>query len=373
MAGYISEFSPYGDTSQEFIEIALPVGTDPSGYVVQIYGNNGELIYSIPIGSPTGTMSGHDVYVIDAATTPGYDDGGNDPTGRMYPDDALALVDGDGNVLQFTSYFGNTVTATNGPASGMTSTDAGNAQFGESLQSDDGGSTYYAQSAPNSGTIPACYAPGSLIATPCGLVRVEDLRPDDTVLGVNGRAHKLCWVWSGRQPLDALAPHQKPVLIRAGAFGAGLPSQDLIVSGQHRIVVGAFGQLEDVFDEPHMVPAKALTALPGIRHVQGKRSILWHHILCDAHQIVFASGLASETLLLGAGILRPMSRLQLADLSRAVGRTITRSTQDRTVLPCLSVGVTRRAVAGRAKNQRGLIQWPDPVLTPTHGCLRHPA
>ncbi|WP_298922265.1 Hint domain-containing protein [uncultured Roseobacter sp.] len=346
MAGYISEFQYYGNTSQEFIEVALPAGTDPSGYAVHIYGNDGSIIHSFPIGTSTGTMGGHDVYVIDAAT-PGFNDGGSDPTGNMYPDDALALVNGSGDVEQFVSYWGNTVTATQGPASGMTSSDVGTAGPGESLQSDNGGSSYYTQSSPNSGSIPACYAPGSLISTPAGAKPVEALVPGDLVLTTDGAVRPIRWIWSGTQPLEQLDRDQKPVLIRAGALGPDLPSRDLIVSAQHRIVVGAFGQLQDIFDGPYMVPAKALTGMPGIRFMPGKRSIVWHHFLCDDHCIVFANALASESLLLGAGIVGALRPNQLEELSQLLSRPITSATREQPALPCLTVGQTKKALARR--------------------------
>ena len=348
MPGYISEFQYYGNTSEEFIEVALPTGTDPSGYGVEIYDHSGSLIWSFPLGTSTQTISGYDVYVVNAGT-PLFDDGEGDPTGNLYPDDGIALVDGDGNVDQFVSYWGNTVTGTEGAVSGLTSTDVGTAGAGETLQSDDRGASYYAQSSTNSGTIPACYAPGSLIATPDGMRPVEQLFAGDHVLGVEGKVHTVRWIWAGQEPLDDLETDKKPVLIRASALGADLPAQDLIVSGQHRIVVGAFGQLEDIFDRPLMVPAKALTHHPGVRFMAGKRSIIWHHFLCDEHCVVFANGVASETLLLGSAIVQPMSRCQLAELSQALRRTITSHTIDTPVLPCMTVGAARTVLKGRKK------------------------
>ena len=348
MPGYISEIQFYGDTSQEFVEVALPAGTDPSGYSIQIYMSDGTIYTSFPIGASTGTMNGQDVYVIDNST-PGFDDGGNDPTGNFYPDDGIALVDGSGNAVQFISYLGNTVTATEGPAAGMTSTNIGSAGQNQSMQSDNGGQNYYAQSSPNSGSIPACYGPGSMIATPDGAKPVEALTIGDHILTAGGRVSVVRWVWRGDIPLGHLPQVQKPVLIRRGAIGPGKPSRDLIVSGQHRIVVGAHGQLEDHFGAPVMVPAKALTRLPGIRFMAGKSDIEWHHFLCDRHEVAVVNGVASESLLLGPMILRSLSRADLTRVSRNLGRRVTIATTDTPTLPCLTVGQTRRVLQNPAK------------------------
>ncbi len=98
MVGYISEFQYVGSTNEEFIEVALPEGTDPSGYIVHIYDYTGSIISSHPLGDADGTMGGHDVYTVDAGT-PGFSVG--DSMGNFYPDDAVALVDGSGSVEQF--------------------------------------------------------------------------------------------------------------------------------------------------------------------------------------------------------------------------------------------------------------------------------
>ncbi|MEO1137977.1 MAG: Hint domain-containing protein [Pseudomonadota bacterium] len=339
MSGYISEFQVYGDSSQEFVEVALPEGTDPSGWTVYIYNDDGTIQDSFSLGTSTNTMSGHDVYVVDQST-PGFSSGSS--AGNFHSGDAVALVDGNGNVVQFFSYFGNTVEGSDGPAAGLESTDLGPTGPNESFQSDDGGSSYYRQSSANSGTIPACYAPGSMIATPGGDVPVEVLRSGDMILAADGLARAVRWVWSGVEPLETVGLAQKPILIRQGALGPNLPVRDLVLSGQHRVVVGMHDQLEDFFDTPAMVPAKALTGLPGIRFMPGKKAMRWHHFLCDDHSVVFANGLASESLLLGPVFLQSLTRAQKRELSRVLGRRITHDVPENPVLPCLSVGQTKR-------------------------------
>lgn len=331
MSAYISEFQYYGDSSQEFIEIALPAGTDPSGFTIDIYDWAGTHISSFSLGASTGTMAGYDVYTIDAST-PGFSTA--DPTGVLYPDDGIALVDGTGDVVQFLSYWGTTVTAVDGPAAGLTSSDVGTADVGESLQSDDGGDTYYAQICTNSGTIPACYAPGTMISTPDGSMPVEHLQPGDVVCGANEELHTIRWVWSGNQPLDDLELHQKPVHIQKDALDRGLPDMDLIVSGQHRIVVRLDGPLGTGIQEPQLMPAKALVVLPGVKFLVDQQSITWHHFACDKHSVVFANGIASESLLLGPEVLRNLSNEQRKELSEALGRPIAPETP---ALHCLTV------------------------------------
>jgi hypothetical protein len=335
MPGYISELDYFGTSDQEFVEIAVPTGTDVSSYTLVFYQSDGTVYSTVSLGSYTGTFGSQDVYVVNQST-PGFDSGG-DPTGTFYPDDAIALVDDSGTVLQFISWEGNTVNATEGPASGTSSTNAG--FTGQSLQSDDGGASYYAQSNSNEGSIPACYAPGSLIETPLGLRRVEDLQEGDRIWTADSGTQSIRWIWDGIEPLEDVEDSDYPVLIQAGALGPQLPTYDLIVSPQHRILVGAGGQLEAHFETEFLVPAKSLTSLPGIRFMRGKTRMRWLHFACDNHEVVRANGCLSESLYLGPMVLRSLPRRHFYYLRRvyadaALGTAFMRPLARQ----CLSVG-----------------------------------
>lgn len=345
MPGYISEFQYYGDTSQEFIEVALPEGTDPSGYSVYIYDAFGNALYSFPLGTATDTVASYDVYVIDSSTL-GFDDGGADPTGNLYPDDGIALVDDTGTTIQFISYWGNTVTAVDGPAAGLTSTDVGTAGVGESLQSDDRGSTYYVQPITNAGTIPACYGAGTLIATPAGPCPIEQLQPGDHVTGEAGEPLRIRLIRHNVQSFDTCRLDQRPVRIAPHAFGRDRPFQPLILSSQHRVVLGGHGQLEGGGHSPCFVPAKALTELKRVRFMAGRRKMDWYHILLDRHAVIWANGVASESLLLGPSMLADYSPAQMRRLSNASQRPLSSLKTDRPAYPCLSLRQSRTLIAG---------------------------
>jgi uncharacterized protein len=137
-----------GNDEGEFIEIAGPAGYDVTGWrVVRYNGANGQ-IYTAPAaneildGLIPDLGGGHGVVVIVYPAN-GLQNGntlGTEP-------DGMALVDAQGNVVQFLSYEGG-FTATNGPAEGMTSTDIGVAEsntttpVGYSLQLTGSGCAY---------------------------------------------------------------------------------------------------------------------------------------------------------------------------------------------------------------------------------------
>lgn len=94
------------------------------------------------------------------------------------------------------------------------------------------------------GTLPysaiVCFGAGTLITLSDGReTPVEDLEAGDRVLTQHGAAPAIRWIGSRRvSALDqVLNPKLRPIRIRAGALGCGLPRKDLIVSPQHRILV----------------------------------------------------------------------------------------------------------------------------------------
>ena len=153
MAGYISEVFYAGDADTDFVEIAVPTGTDVSSYTVLHYDSSGSTSGTMTLGSIASSIGGSDVYLLDNSTA-GFDE--------ILSVDAIALVDDLGNVSQFIS-FGGTVTATEGAADGMTATAVAQATGDSSVETNDG-ATYFSQTAPNPGSIP-CYAPGTMIDT----------------------------------------------------------------------------------------------------------------------------------------------------------------------------------------------------------------
>ncbi|MGC1487703.1 MAG: Hint domain-containing protein [Albidovulum sp.] len=373
MPGYISELDYYGTSDKEFVEIAVPTGTDVSNYSLVFYQANGTIYGTVSLGSYTGTFAGQDVYVVDQST-PGFDSGG-DPRGTFYPNDAIALVDDNGTVLQFISWQGYTVTAIEGPADGTSSTSAG--FTGETLQSDDGGATYYAQSTANKGSIPACYAPGTMIDTPLGLRLVEQLCVGDLIWTADNGAQAIRWIWDATTPLEDASADAYPVLIQAGALATGLPDNDLIVSPHHRIIVGAAGQLEDHFECEVFVPAKSLTSLPKIRFMRGKAVMRWLHFSCDRHEVVRANGCMTESLYLGPMVLRNLPRKTLKLLRAAHAPSPHADALNGPLArQCLTDGQVKRSLRNNlaAQSPRGRkTKMPEPTTGQQHpdlGALR---
>jgi hypothetical protein len=334
MPGYISEVAYKGGNSVDFIEVAVTTGTDLSGYSIVIYDKLGLVESTFDLGSVVSTVAGKDAYLVNDST-PGFI--------GLSSKESIALVDDLGNVVQFISFESEGVMANEGPANGLTPTDVGTLNFNtESLETSDGGSSYAVQSTPNPGSVP-CYAPGTMIDTPDGPCAVEALQVGDLVMTLDHGPQAIRWVHSGHQPLEAVDVDAKPVLIAAGALGHKLPGQDLIVSPQHRMLVGGHRQLQGQFKNEALVPAKSLTKLRGIRHMRGKPKITWIHFACDRHEIVFANGCLSESLLLGPMVVNGLTAAAQQEVNDIFGPAPTpgAALNGPPALECLKVGAAQ--------------------------------
>lgn len=202
-----------------------------------------------------------------------------------------------------------------------------------------------------------CYAPGTLIDTPDGPRAVETLKPGDMVMTQDHGPQPIRWTRSGDHPLEDAETDAKPVLIKAGALGRNVPAQDLIVSPQHRILVGGAGQLDGVFATEAFAPAKSLTAVPGIRHMKGKTQITWVHFACDRHEVVTANGCLSESLLLGPMVLNGLTAIERRALTDLFGPAATpdAALNGPPARECLKVGTGKRQLAKHLKENGRLV------------------
>jgi len=170
-------------------------------------------------------------------------------------------------------------------------------------------------------TLLICVARGTLIGTPDGPVPVETLMPGDMVLTADGRAEVLRWIGSRRVSAGEMRadPGLRPVLIAQDALGEGVPSRDLTVSPQHRVLVTGW-RAELLFGETEvLVPAKALVNDHGIRTADWSQGTEYFHLLLDRHEIILTEGAPTESFHPGRYTLSALGAAVVADLERHLG------------------------------------------------------
>jgi collagen type I/II/III/V/XI/XXIV/XXVII alpha len=136
-----------------------------------------------------------------------------------------------------------------------------------------------------------CFAAGTRILTGTGERVVESLLAGDIVLTLSGGEFGASPVkWIGRRRID-LTAHPRPetiapVRIRRGAFADNMPHTDLLVSPDHA-----------VFVDGKLICARQLVNGTTILQEQGRTSVDYYHVELDAHAILLAEGLATESYL----------------------------------------------------------------------------
>ncbi|MGA0616192.1 Hint domain-containing protein [Paracoccus sp. KR1-242] len=152
----------------------------------------------------------------------------------------------------------------------------------------------------------ACFARGTLIGTERGPVAVELLREGDLVRTRDHGLQPIRWTGSARLGGARLGipAHLHPVRIRAGALGEGVPSADLLVSPQHRVLVRSRIAQRMFGTDELLVAAKHLLGLDGVEIATDLRAVEYFHILFDRHEIVSSNGAETESLFTGPEALK---------------------------------------------------------------------
>ena len=147
------------------------------------------------------------------------------------------------------------------------------------------------------GTGVICFTPGTQIDTPDGPRLIEDLREGDQVNTRDNGAQDILWAGQRRMTGARLfvMPRLRPIRIRSGALGGDRPTDDLIVSPDHQILIE--GQAaQDLFNEREvLVAARHLVNESSVTIETGRRHVTYIHLLMPRHEILTANGVPSES------------------------------------------------------------------------------
>ncbi len=161
-----------------------------------------------------------------------------------------------------------------------------------------------------------CFGDGTLIDTPHGPVKVEDLRPGDMVLTRDNGPQPLRWV--GRRALSAedlrKSPDFRPLLVGAHTFGQNTPHTDMVLSPNHRVMLTDW-KAEMLFGEAEvLVAARFLSKHGALATAPIRGGVGYNHLLFDQHEIVVANGLACESLYPGPEALNALDDGALSEI-----------------------------------------------------------
>lgn len=185
------------------------------------------------------------------------------------------------------------------------------------ISASEGPGGYGVPSLPNGDiAAPPCLTPGTLILTPDGQRRVEDLAVGDLVVTSDHGAQPIRWIGTANVgPFRmAMSPGFRPIRIRKDAFGPGQPARDMLVSPQHRILLEGW-QAELLYGEVQVLAAAAhLVDDCRVVPAWDRTEIAYLHLQFDDHELVFSDGLRTESFNPGPACLGTIPEAARAEL-----------------------------------------------------------
>ncbi|KEJ88970.1 Hint domain-containing protein [Sulfitobacter donghicola] len=200
----------------------------------------------------------------------------------------------------------------------------------------------------NTGVV--CFTSGTAICTPRGEVLIDDIRVGDLVITMDNGPQRVVWIGHRHVTQPELLQNENlfPVLIKKGAMGA---NRNLLVSRQHGMLLGQ----DNLGRAAHL-----LDAIPHVRIARGKRQVTYIHLMFEAHQIIFAEGIPSESFYPGPRALETLGRAAREELMSSFPRL-------RTAVRCEDVisvyGPTARSIS---ENKKMVRSWLSDIRAPVH-------
>jgi hypothetical protein len=135
-----------------------------------------------------------------------------------------------------------------------------------------------------------CFMQGTLILTPDGERKIEDLGIGDLVITGNRSAKPIEWIGWHRHRRSSGAgwvETEKPIRIAKDALGVGVPYRDLFVSQIHCLLLDGM-----LIEARELVNGSSIAVYPATEYEE----IKYLHIKLAGHDTVYAHGALSETL-----------------------------------------------------------------------------
>ncbi|MBV0912928.1 Hint domain-containing protein [Anianabacter salinae] len=166
------------------------------------------------------------------------------------------------------------------------------------------------------GSFVPCFTPGTRVTTITGEKPIEDIVAGDRVLTRDNGFQVVRW--AGRRAVTArelaTSPRLRPVRIARGAFGENVPSRDMHLSPQHRVLL-TDRRCGVYFEEGEMfAPADFLCGVTRGVARDEVPEVTYVHILFDRHEIVLSDGMWSESFHPGTYSVGAMGAAQRAEI-----------------------------------------------------------
>lgn len=169
---------------------------------------------------------------------------------------------------------------------------------------------------------------------------------------------RIKWIGHRRFGARALAQHEnlRPICITAGALGQGLPTRDLIVSRQHRMLVSSRIARRVLGCSDVLLPAIRLTALPGVYVNHSCQQVAYFHMLFSRHEVIFAEDAPTESLYPGPQALDALSAASRQEVLTLFPQLQFLNYPPGAARPIPPVAAQKQMILRHAKNNKPLLE-----------------
>jgi hypothetical protein len=138
------------------------------------------------------------------------------------------------------------------------------------------------------------------VRTPCGARHVANLRPGDLVVTRDHGLRPVRLVWSRTVTEAEMAadPSLAPVCLRPRAIGPMMPQRDLLVGGDHRLLIPGYRLTDRPDTSAALIPAREIAGTSDAAFVdRAQGEMTYWNLVFDAHEVFTANGLPVESFL----------------------------------------------------------------------------
>lgn len=161
------------------------------------------------------------------------------------------------------------------------------------------------------------------LRTPCGSRRAEFIRPGDLIVTRTNGLQPVRMVWTRTVTESEITadPSLAPVCLSPRAIGPMMPQRDLMVAGDHRLLIPGYRLIDRPDTAAALIPARDIAGTSDAAYVdRAHGDIVYYNLVFDAHQVFAANGLAVESFL--------VTDASLAAVSAPVRETIEKALPD---------------------------------------------
>ena len=152
-------------------------------------------------------------------------------------------------------------------------------------------------------------AEGANLRTPCGLRRIEIVRPGDLIVTRTNGLQPVQMVWTRRVTREHMniSSDYAPIRLKPRAVGPMMPQKDLLVAPDHRLLIPGF-RLAGVPDDTSMLTEarKIAGSSDAVYADTSLDSVTYYQLVFDQHQVLAANGLPVESFLPDAAAIQAL-------------------------------------------------------------------